>query len=317
MAFRVLIATRSFGSTSTKPWEVLNAAGMETVKVDMSQPVGEDRLIDLLADVDGAIIGVVPVTARVLDHAPRLKVISMHGVGLDHIDLKAAAAQGVIVANCPGANDQGVADLALGLMICVAREVPLVDGEVRSQVWKPHHGVELWRKTLGLVGLGHIGSGVARRAQGFEMRVLAYDPFVTAERAAKVGVELTSLKTLLAIADFVSLHAPLTNETEHLIGAAELALMQPTAYLINTARGGLVDETALFVALQEGRIAGAGLDAFAQEPPWDNPLLTLRNVVVTPHIGAHTREAIERVGLLAAQNVVQALRTGEPVHRVV
>ena len=317
MAFKILIATRSFGSTSSRPWEILAAAGMETVKADMGQPMSEQRLIDLLAGIDGAIVGVVPFTEKVLSHAPQLRVISMHGVGVDHIDLKAAAARGVIVANCPGTNDQGVADLAIGLMICLTREIPVVDGEVRTHEWKAHRGTELWRKTIGLVGLGHIGSAVARRAHGFEMRVLAYDPFVGVERAAEAGVELTTLASLLAQSDFVSLHAPLTPDTQLLIGAEELAQMRPTAYLINTARGGLVDEEALFAALSQGRIAGAGLDAFVQEPPWGSPLLTLRNVVVTPHIGAHTREAIERVGVMAAHNIVRTLCTGEPVHRVV
>lgn len=317
MSFRVLIATRSFGSTSEKPWEALQTAGLEIVKADVSRPVTEDQLIDLLANIDGAIVGVVPLTARVLACAPRLKVISMHGVGVDHIDLKAAVAHGVIVTNCPGANDQGVADLAFGLMLSLAREIPANDRALHNQTWKPHHGIELWRKTLGLVGLGHIGSGVARRAHGFEMRVLAYDPFVADAHAADIGVVLTSLATVLTHADVVSLHAPLTQETQHLIGAAELALMRPAAYLVNTARGGLVDEDALYAALRDGRIAGAGLDTFAQEPPWGSPLLTLPNVVVTPHIGAHTREAIERVGLLAAQNMVEALCTGSSVHRIV
>jgi len=241
----------------------------------------------------------------------------MHGVGVDHIDLKAAARLGIIVANCPGTNNQAVADLTIGLMLALARQIPAVDRKLRQHIWGRHSGSELWQKTLGLVGLGRVGCDVARRALGFEMKILAYDPYVSAAQARASQVTLAPLDEVIAAADFLSLHASLTDETRGLIGAAQLRQMKPTAYLINTARGGLVDEAALYQALTEGVIAGAALDAFAEEPPWNSLLLTLDNVVVTPHIGAHTREAIERVGLLAVQNVVQALQTGEPVCRVV
>jgi len=197
MSHKVLIATRSFGSTSSKPWDVLAQAGLETVQADMRQPMSEERLIELLADTDGAIVGVVPLTARVFAHAPKLKVVCMHGVGIDHIDLHAAKACGVMVANCPGTNDQGVADLAIGLMLCLARQLPVVDQELRRQTWKTYRGVELWRRTLGLVGLGHVGRAVAKRALGFEMRVLAYDPYVTTQQAQDMGVELVKLDEVL------------------------------------------------------------------------------------------------------------------------
>ncbi len=319
MTARVLIATRSFGSTSRAPWDALTESGLEAVPVDMARPMTEERLSALLADdggVDAAIVGVVPLTARVLASAPRLKVICMHGVGVDHIDLEAARRCGIVVANCPGTNAEAVADLALGLMIALARQLPLLDGQVRAGGWGTHRGVELWSKTLGLVGLGHIGRAVARRARGFDMKVLGYDPYVDADAAAAAGIEPAPLEELLARADFVSLHTALTPQTRGLIGAAQLATMRPTAYLINTARGGVVDEDALYQALCSGAPAGAALDAFAQEPPCDSPLLTLPNVILTPHIGAHTAEAIARVGLLAVQNVAHVLRTGEPLHRV-
>jgi len=316
MDAKVLIATRSFGSTSQKPWQVLAEAGCETVRADMSQKMTEERLIELLSGVDGAIVGVVPLTARVLENAPQLKVVSAHGVGVDYIDLQAAARLGVIVANCPGANDQSVADLAIGLMVCVARQIPLVDQDVRGGKWGRYEGCELWRKTLGLIGLGRIGRAVARRALGFDMQVLAYDPYVDEKQAEAMGVRMASLEEVIASADFLSLHAALTEETRHLIGKSELESMKLTAFLINTARGGLVDEDALYAALVEGKLAGAALDVFAAEPPLGSPLLGLKNVVVTSHIGAHTRESIERVGALAAQNVVKALQTGEPVFRV-
>jgi D-3-phosphoglycerate dehydrogenase len=316
MNARVLIATRSFGSTSQKPWQVLAEAGCETIRADMSQKMTEDRLIEFLAGVDGAIIGVVPMTAHVLENAPRLRVVSAHGVGVDHIDLEAATRLGVIIANCPGANDQAVADLTIGLMVSIARQIPQVDRDVRGGKWGRYEGSELWKKTLGLIGLGRIGRGVAKRASGFDMQVLVYDPYVDEKQAEAIGVRMTSLEEVIASADFVSLHAALTAETRNMIGKRELEQMKLTAFLINTARGGLVDEEALYIALVEGKLAGAGLDTFTSEPPLDSPLLELRNVVVTPHIGAHTKEAIERVGVLAAQNVVQALHTGEPVYRV-
>ncbi len=317
MKAKVLIATRSFGSTSQKPWQVLAEAGCETVRADMSQKMTEERLIELLDGVEAAIVGMVPMTARVLENSPGLKVVSMHGVGVDHVDLEAAARKGLIVANCPGANDQAVADLAIGLMVAIARQIPIVDQDVRSGKWGRYHGSELWNKTLGLIGLGRIGRGVAKRALGFDMQVLAYDPYVDEQLAGAIGVRMSSFEEVISAADFLSLHAALTEETRHMIGKSELENMKPSAFLINTARGGLVDEEALYAALVEGQLTGAALDAFAAEPPIGSPLLQLESVVLTPHIGAHTQEAIERVGVLAAQNVVQALQTGEPIYRVV
>lgn len=313
---RVLVATRSFGSTSPKPWDVLKEAGFEVVQADMSLEMTEERLLELLKDVDGAIIGVLPMTARVMESVPRLKVISFHGVGIDHIDLKAASRLGIVVANCPGANDQAVADLTIGLMLAVARHIPIADEALRRGEWGRYTGGELWNKTLGLIGFGRTGRAVAKRAGGFDMSGLVYDPYVRPEQIDVAGVRPTSLGEVIASADFLSLHAPLTDETRNMIGADELRLMKSTAYLINTARGGLVDEQALYAALSSGQIAGAALDAFLNEPPAGSPLLQLKNIVVTPHVGAHTREAIERVGVMAAQNVVFTLQGGQPVYRV-
>ncbi len=312
----ILIATRSFGSTSNKPWEVLTEAGLEVRRADMAVAATEEGLSDLLQGVAGAVIGVVPLTERVLASAPGLKVVSMHGVGVDHVDLAAARRLGIIIANTPGANDQAVADLAMGLMVAAARKIPQADGDLRQEKWGRYSGGELWSKTLGLVGFGRIGRGVAKRALGFDMRVLVYDPYIQPEAVNLPGVTLTSFEEVLANADFISLHAALTAGNTHMIGAAQFEAMKPDAYLINTARGRLVDEDALYQALSAGRIAGAALDVFVDEPPKGSPLLKLPNVVVTPHIGAHTKEAIERMGVMAAQNVVQALRTGEPLFRV-
>ncbi|MGW8251534.1 MAG: phosphoglycerate dehydrogenase [Anaerolineales bacterium] len=316
MPFNVLIATRSFGSTSQKPWDVLAEAGIEVVRADMTGEMSEERLIELLNGVDGAVVGVVPMTAKVMENSPQLKVVSMHGVGVDHIDLDAAVRLNIIVANCPGANDQAVADLALGLMIAVARQITKADQSLRSLQWGRYSGSELWKKTLGLVGFGRIGRGVARRALGFDMQVLVYDPYISADQVDISGVSLTTLEEVLLSSDFLSIHAALTEETRSMIGEAQFRLMKPTAYLINTARGGLIDEAALYNALVNGQIAGAALDVFIQEPPWSSTLLGLENLLLTPHIGAHTQEAIERMGVMAAQNVVLTLQGGQPLHRV-
>jgi D-3-phosphoglycerate dehydrogenase len=314
---KILIATRSFGSTSPKPFEVITDAGFEYVQADMSQEMDESRLTRSLEGVSGAIVGVVPMTARVMENTPDLKVVSMHGVGVDHIDLEAAARQGIVIANCPGTNDQPVADLTIGLMIAAARSIPIVDRELRQGSWGRYQGGELWNKTLGLIGFGRIGQGVAKRALGFDMQVLVYDPYVNPKQVGLNEVKMTNLNDVIAMSDFISLHTPLSSETHHMIGKAQLERMKTNAYLINTARGGLVDEGALYEALLEKRIAGAALDVFVDEPPTGSPLLTLDSVVVTPHIGAHTRESIERMGVMAAQNVVRALQGAQPHNRVV
>ena len=316
MPHKVLIATRSFGSASPRPMEVLKQAGFKLVYADMSLEMTEERLIDLLKGVAGAIIGIVPMTAHVLENAPDLKVISAHGVGVDHIDLDAAVERGITVTNCPGANAASVADLTIGLMIAVARKIPLAEKNLRQDAWGRILGSELFQKTLGVVGLGHIGLGVAKRALGFEMSILVYDPCVAEIPQGFPHMRFASFEDVLRYSDYVSLHTPLNDATLNMIGAAELAAMKKEAYLINTARGGLVDEQALYEALYNRQIAGAALDCFMNEPPTDSPLLELDNIVMTPHIGMHTNESIERVGMLAAQNVVNILNGKEPLSRV-
>jgi len=316
MVYKVLIATRSFGSTSQKPWDLLAAAGCEVSRADMSKKMTEERLIDLLDGMDAVIVGVVPMTARVFENTPNLKVVCAHGVGVDHIDLDAASALGITIANCPGANDPSVADLTIGLMIAVARSIPRVEQELKQGGWGRHKGGDLWKKTLGLIGLGRIGRGVAKRAIGFDMEVIVHDPYVAQDQTQLTDVKFDEFENVIKQADFLSLHTPLTDETRNMIGSAELAAMKPGAYLINTARGGLVDEQALFKALTERQIAGAAFDVFLKEPPGNSPLLELDNMVATPHIGAQTQESIERMGVMAAQSVVAVLQGGQPLHRV-
>ena len=216
MTSKVLIATRSFGSTSQAPWDVLKDAGIEYLQADMCQKMTEERLIDLLQDVDGAIVGIFPVTERALTSTSRLKVISVHGVGVDQIDLNAADRLGIVVANCPGSNGQAVADLTIGLMIAVARSIPVADQALRSGLWCSENGGEIWEKTLGLIGFGYIGHAVAVRATGFRMKTLVFDPYIDPSSIEIPGIEIAPLQELLQRSDFVSMHAALNSrEFQH------------------------------------------------------------------------------------------------------
>ena len=272
------------------------------------RPLTGAEITDLLTGVDGWIAGLDTIDAEVIANAPAsLKVISRYGVGVERVDLQAARQRGITVTNTPGANTEGVADLAFGLMLSVARKIPLLHLQVKAGDWPRTTGVELFGKTLGIVGLGAIGKAVARRAVGFSMRVMAYDPYLDSAYCVANGILPTDLDTLLSQADVVSLHLPLTAQTNNLLDASRVERMKQGAILINTARGGLVDEEALQSALLSGRLGGAGLDAFAVEPPGNHRLLKLDNVVATPHAGAHTREASEKMAFMAVENLVSVL----------
>lgn len=310
---RVVVLARSFARASSEPLDVLRNAGLEVEQRANSEPENEERVAELIGNAEAVIVGVDRIGQVVFERCPNLKVVSKHGVGVDNIDLEAARAHGVVVANAPGTNAESVADMAFLLILSCARSLPLLLERVREKNWgSPVLGIELEGKVLGIVGLGQIGKGVAKRALGFGMEVIYYDPFVEDKTFRRV-----SLEELFAVADFVSLHAPLTSETRHLVNERLLRLMKREAFLINTARGELVDEEALFRFLKEGRIAGAGLDVLSFEPPFESPLLTLPNVIVTPHVAAHTREANVKMGKIAALNVVRVLEGKEPLYRVV
>ncbi|WP_110181776.1 phosphoglycerate dehydrogenase [Nocardioides solisilvae] len=249
------------------------------------------------------------VDAELLDRAPRLKVVARAGVGLDNVDVRAATQQGVMVVNAPTSNLVSAAELAVALLLAAARHVSPAHAALRRGEWERTRftGTELFEKTLGIVGLGRVGVLVAQRLAAFGMRVIAYDPYVQAGRAAQMGVRLVDLDTLLLESDFMSVHLPRTVETVGLIGAAELARVRPGLVLVNAARGGIVDEAALHDALKTGRVAAAGLDVFTEEPCPDSPLLALDNVVATPHLGAATAEAQEKAGVAVARSVRLAL----------
>jgi D-3-phosphoglycerate dehydrogenase len=276
----------------------------------------EAELLERIGDVDALISGTEPVTARVLAAAARLKIIAKHGVGYENIDLEAARARGVPVALAGGAIADSVADMTFALLLALARRIPQGDRAVREGAWPRMVGLELGGKTLGIVGLGQIGKAVCRRAKGFGMRVVAYDLYPDERFAGSWGLRYLRLDELLAAADIVTLHAPVTTETRHLIDAAALTRTKPGAYLINTARGELIDEQALADALQSGRLAGAACDVFTHEPPTGSPLLALDTFIAMPHSAGQTTAGLRKMGEMTAENVLRALAGEEPLYRV-
>jgi len=276
----------------------------------------EETLLTLVPEAAAMITALEPVTARVLAAAPRLRVICATGVGYDHIDVEAATARGVAVCTSAGSNHQSVAELTLGLMVAVARQIALGDRVLRRGGWEPLVGPELWGKTLGIVGLGRIGKAVALLARAFGMRVIATDIVLDHSFGSVHHVDYVPLPKLLRLADFVTLHCPLTPATRGLMNQRSFRLMKPTAYLTNIARGPVVDEPALVQAILSRQIAGAALDVFPDEPHVDAKLREAPNVVLTPHIGGSANEALERMMELALLNVTQVLEGSPPISRV-
>ena len=304
--------------------EKLAEPGVELLKkefdVDVIIGLSPQELLEKIGEYDGLIIrSATKVTAEVIKAADNLKAIGRAGIGVDNIDIEAATGRGILVANAPESNTVAAAEHTLGMMLAAARRIPAADASLRAGEWKrsAFSGVEVAEKTLGLVGLGHVGAIVARGALGMGMRVLAYDPYVSEDRIRSMNVDRAeSVDDVLAGSDFFSLHVPRTPQTTGMINEEALAKMKPTAYIINVARGGIVDEADLFEALKDGVIAGAALDVFAEEPNTDSPLFSLPNVVATPHLGASTAEAQDRAGITAAEQVATALRGAVPVHAI-
>lgn len=272
----------------------------------------EDEMIALLPGVAATIASAEPYTRRVLSSADALRIIARVGVGYDAIDIAAATEHGVAVTTTPGTNERAVADFALGLILTVGRAIPANMAAMQAGRWERVVGPDVNHATIGIIGLGLIGKEVARRARGFDMRILAYDVMRDEAFARQAGVEYRDLDDVLAEADYVTVHVPLLPRTRHLINAERLAKMKPTAYLINTSRGGTVDEAALLDALRRGHLAGAALDVFGAEPPWGNPLLELPNVVATPHVAGISQGSREAMLRMACQSVVQRLRGERP-----
>ncbi|MBW6463681.1 MAG: phosphoglycerate dehydrogenase [Firmicutes bacterium] len=287
----------------------------EHAEVDFKPDITPEELVAEIDVYDALVVrSRSKVTADVIDAAKKLKVIGRAGVGVDNIDVEKATEKGIIVVNAPHGNTISTAEHAVAMLTSLARNIAGADCSVKRGEWNrsAFTGVELNKKILGIIGMGRIGTEVARRARAMGMKIVTYDPYVSAEQAEKIGVDMVPFEELLSESDFITLHLPMGESTHHLIGEKELAAMKPGVRIINCARGGLVDEDALFKALKEGKVAGAALDVFEAEPPVNCNLLKLDNVIVTPHLGALTREAQTNVALQVAEQVIKALQ-GEPI----
>ena len=308
MAPRVLISD----ALSPAAVQIFKDRGVE---VDFQPNLGKDKdkLAEIIGNYDGlAIRSATKVTPKILEKAAQLRVIGRAGIGVDNVDIPAATAKGIIVMNTPFGNSITTAEHAITLMLALARQIPQADASTQAGKWEKNRfmGVEITGKTLGVVGCGNIGSIVANRGIGLKMKVIAYDPFLSPERAIELGVEKVELDDLLKRADFITLHTPLTDKTKNVIDAGALAKTRKGVRIINCARGGLVDEVALRAALDSGQVAGAAFDVFVEEPATANPLFGHPNVVCTPHLGAATTEAQENVALQVAEQMSDYLLRG-------
>lgn len=302
---KVLITSRSFGQVSAEPETILKESGFEPLFYN--QGFEEEAFRRRIADCDALIIGSHPLSEQALIGAPRLKIICKHGTGLDNIDLDLTSRYGITVTNVPAVNSNAVADLAFSLMLNAARRTAFAARQVKEGVWTRVVGVDVYGKSLAIIGFGEIGRCMARRGAGFDMDILVYDPALDKlPEEFTEAAALVSFEEALAKADFLSLHVPLNENTRHLIGAREIDRMKRSSILINTARGGIVDEAALVGALKDGRIAGAAVDVLEEEPPSrSNPILSFDNVEVTPHIGMYSFEAINAVSVIAARKTAR------------
>lgn len=303
---RVLVADKMSAAAPA----LLRAQG---IAADVKTGLGREQLTGCIGQYDGLIVrSATKVTPPVIAAAKKLKVIGRAGIGVDNIDVPAATAQGIAVINTPWGNSVTTAEHALALMVSLARHIPSANASTHAGKWEKSkfEGVELSGKTLGIIGCGNVGSVMANRALGLKMKVLAYDPYLTEERAQELGVDKVTLKALLAGADFISLHAPLTDKTRHILDAAALAAAKPGVRIINCARGGLIDDAAMKAALQSGRVAGAAFDVYAEEPATESLYFGMANVICTPHLGASTREAQENVARQAASYLADYLLHG-------
>lgn len=271
------------------------------------RPLTEDEIIPLLEGCDGYVAGLDFITEKVLKSAKDLKIVSRYGAGYDRVDIKAAKEAGILVTNTPGVNAEAVGELAIALLLSVARRVPYLNASTREGGWVRSTGMELKGKTIGIMGLGAIGKVVARCAKGFDMKVIAYDPYINAAYCEANDIDNCTFDEVLERADAISLHLPLLESTKHLIGKAAMEKMKPGCILLNTSRGGIIDEDAAYEALQSGKLGGMGLDAFEQEPPKDSPLFAFDNVVATPHTGAHTKEATQNMADTSVDNIIAIL----------
>jgi len=304
---KVLIMTKNFARVSREPIEALKRAGFSVEEKDYDRvgSVQEEEVCQVIQDADVLIVtAMFPATRKIIESADRLKMIAIRSAGFEGTDLNAATEKGVIVTHNPGANADSVADMTVGLMLAVSRKIPRKDREMRQGLYKREGGEDLFRKVVGIIGLGNIGKRVAKRVQGFEVKVIANDIMDYPDFREKYNIPYYSKEELLQMADFVTLHVPLDDSTLLMIGEDRLKLMKRTAYLINTARGQVVDEQALYRALVNGWIAGAGLDVYTEEPPTFRALIELENIVCTPHSAGLSREASYAMAMETVHKVI-------------
>lgn len=314
---KILVTPTSMQENSGSPALSRLRSFCETLAFNPTgKPLKEDELIPLLQDCDGYVAGLDFITEKVFAACPKLRAISRYGAGYDRVDLAAAARHHVVVTNTPGVNAQAVAELAMGLILCLARKIPMLDRSTKSGGWIRSTGVELSGRTMGIIGLGAIGKRLAACCGGFGMKLLAYDPYLDLPFCEAHGIGARSLEEILSESDVISLHLPLNAETRHLIDARAIDRMRDGVILINASRGAIVDEEAAYTALLSGKLAGLGLDAFEVEPPVGSPLLGLDTVVATPHTGAHTQEAVRNMQDLSVQNLMDVL-SGQTCHYIV
>ncbi|MGD8563027.1 MAG: phosphoglycerate dehydrogenase [Desulfarculaceae bacterium] len=316
MPFNIISTSPTFGHYVLEPLEFLRKHDCKVDLIPLDERASQEELMTFAKDYDAMIIGLDDINRRVIEAAKKLKVVTKHGAGIDNIDVKAATQKGIIVNNAPGANSDAVADLTMGLFLSLARRIPYADRVVKEGEWPRIIGSQVSSKILGIVGTGEIGKKVAKRALGLDMQLLLYDLVEDEELAALPAARYVELDELISASDYVSLHVPLTDNTRNMIAARELSLMKPGAYLVNVARGGVVDEAALFEALEAQKIAGAACDVFTAEPAHGNPLLSLNNLLATPHMGMYTQEALILTGMICAQDIVAVLEGRAPKYSV-
>jgi D-3-phosphoglycerate dehydrogenase len=312
MSPKVLSTSPTFGYYVTEPLDYLKAHGCTIDLIPQGKKISQEELIQTLGEYDAAIVGIERITASVIQASKKLRVIAKHGAGVDNIDVKTASSRGIVVTSAPGTNSESVADLTMGLFLSLARKIPFADQSIRAGGWPRLVGFQMFQKVLGIIGLGEIGKRVAKRALGFEMRVNAYDVIRDEAFAQQWGIAYLSLDELLATSDFISIHIPSLPSTFKMIGERELKRMKKEAFLVNISRGDILDEEALYKVLKERTIQGAALDVFSNEPPKESPLLALDNVVLTPHMGAYTYEALRETGMICVRGITDLFEGKRP-----
>lgn len=314
---RVLVTTTSYGRNDPSLKTELEGAVGQVDYNQHGKPYSAEQLAEVISQYDGYIAGLDDINADVFAAASKLKVVARYGVGVDRVDLDAARQHNIMVTNTPGANSTSVAELAIGMMLALARNIITADQRTKQGEWPRFRGLSLEGKTIGIIGLGSIGKEVAIRLKAFGCELIGFDPFISREAASDIGVLLVPQDAVIAQSDFITLHVPVVDATRGMVDEAFINKMKNGAFLINTSRGELVKEAALLAELQSGKVGGAALDAFEHEPPSaDNPLFTLPNVIATPHTGAHTDQATNRMGRMALDECLAVLRGQNPSYPV-